>query len=145
MFSWASTNLEAGKPRYQKFILFLRRWYRINYVKGQTPCFCGCCRQTEAALQDQTLSTAVSVSQGSCPQGKGPGPQAPPRRSWSVRRLRGTSALTQDWTAFPDTTLTRKKERTVCTVKRAPGWSTSGNRLFLLNMEERGFINLLFI
>lgn len=81
----------------------------------QTPGFVGAAGRLRQPCQDQNLSTAVSVSQGSCARGKGPGPRAPPHRSWSVRSRRGTSALTQDRDCLschhPDL---ERKERTVC-------------------------------
>lgn len=47
----------------------------------QTPGFVGAAGRLRQPCQDQNLSTAVSVSQGSCARGKGPGPRAPPPRS----------------------------------------------------------------
>lgn len=112
----------------------------------QTPCFCGCCRQTEAALPGpEPQHSRVCFPRIMCPR-EGPwAPGATP--SFLVCEEVAVEHLPshRTGTAFPDTTLTWKGRKEPSAAKRASGWSTCGNRLFLLNMEERGFINLLFI
>ena len=67
------------------FILYYscRRWYQINYVKGQRqPASLGAGGRSAAAPQDQDLSTAESVPKDHVPEGRAPAPRRlgfPPR------------------------------------------------------------------
>lgn len=88
IFSWDSTNLEAGKIlRHQMFLLYYssRRWYHNNYVKGHTdiPAFLGAVGGMKAAPSWTSPQHGPWLScQGSCFRREGPsgldssGPQA---------------------------------------------------------------------